>query len=270
MENIMHKTKKLFAVFCSILVFICGCNTDNAKTNDINSCNPYYTNDTFDAQKSIVSTVNENSTTGYSDTNDVNPSDSIDFTLFHIVDKYKIENDYVLLEKWNQEINELNLTADDCIGFCCIDDIILLRITNFNDDETLYSLVALGKNFFSTIDDIDSYGNPFYFITENQLYIYDYYLQNGFIHLYYTQYNLFNGIKISQYIELYDIGAADIKADGINYNCSFESFAEVSKDIQSKTDTLYKFDKIEFNVFNNIINSNEQKYTSEKELSTEK
>lgn len=105
--------------------------------------------------------------------------------------------------------------------------------------------VVMSENSFSVLREIYSMGDAKLFIYDGRLYAYDYWWQNGFIHSFYTVYDLDNERMESRYAELYDIGIPEGEPTVNSENIIFADFFEVAGDIRSKTDTLFTIRSVE-------------------------
>lgn len=130
---------------------------------------------------------------------------------------------------------------EKCVGYAKIDNFIVLDIGDGFMWGPDYPLVILSENGTWRIDSLPYRGDLHFFISENRLCIYDSYLQNGFDHFSYYEYDLTEEARTGLYIEVHGLGNEEpyYECDGFEFRSAYE----VAEYIAEKTDVLYRLQR---------------------------
>ncbi len=141
---------------------------------------------------------------------------------------------------------DLDLSAvlkgdEKCVGYAKIDSFTVLDIGDGFMWGPDYPFVILSENGAWRIDSLPYRGDLHFFIDENRLCIYDSYLQNGFDHFSYYEYDLAEEVRTGLYIEVHGLGNEEpyYECDGFEFNSAYE----VAEHIAEKTDVLYRLQR---------------------------
>lgn len=141
---------------------------------------------------------------------------------------------------------DLDLSAvlkgdEKCVGYAKIDSFTVLDIGDGFMWGPDYPLVILSENGTWRIASLPYRGDLHFFIDENRLCIYDSYLQNGFDHFSYYEYDLTEEARTGLYIEVHGLGNEEpyYECDGFEFHSAYE----VAEHIAEKTDVLYRLQR---------------------------
>lgn len=192
---------------CIILVLLCamvGCARvgdesavlpDIVETGENRSVDTLETSDTVEVSGISAEPTAESivETAGSSDRLPLR-SDEIDLSQFNVITEYEIDDYiYMLADKWSAELKVFIGEYDDTIRFCRIGDHVLIdSSSSYEWGSWDKDYVVMSENSFSVLREIYSMGDVKLFIYDGRLYAYDYWWQNGFIHSFYTVYDLDN------------------------------------------------------------------------------
>lgn len=131
--------------------------------------------------------------------------------------------------------------GERCAGYAKIDNFTVLDIGDGFMWGPDYPLVILSENGTWRIDSLPYRGDLHFFIDENRLCIYDSYLQNGFDHFSYYEYDLTEEVRTGLYIEVHGLGNEEpyYECDGFEFHSAYE----VAEHIAEKTDVLYRLQR---------------------------